>query len=385
MASHVPDEIARDAPPKLVVVRPAPGSLRIELSGTWRASQSVPDVAPVLSELDHERPAHVGFDTHEVVAWDSALVAFAARVATLAHEGDIEVDRTGLPLGAQRLLALAEATPKRPPTPAPPSPSRVARIGTRAIDRGHAVIDVVRWIGELTVAFVHLVTGRAKFRRRELFLQMQLTGARALGIVSLVAALIGLIIAFVGAVQLEKFAATVYVADLVSVAMIREMGAMMTAIVVAGRTGAAFAAELGTMRVTQEVDALTTLTIPPVELLVLPRVIAVTLMMPLLCIFADAVGLLGGAIVGIGAMHIAPRIYIDHTISAASLTDLFGGMLKAATYGLLIGAAACFEGLRAGRTAAAVGKAATAAVVDGIVLVIATCGVFAVLFYELGI
>ena len=195
----------------------------------------------------------------------------------------------------------------------------------------------------------------------------------------------GLIIAFIAAVQLQSFGATLYVANLTGIAMVRELGPVMTAIIVAGRTGAAFAAELGTMRVTQEIDAITTLGLSPVEFLVLPRVLAVTLMMPFLCVYADLIGVLGGAVVGVGVLHIPPGLYLDQTVHAVSLTDLFGGLLKATTYGFLVGAAGCFMGLRAGRSATAVGRAATSAVVAGIVLVIVACGLYAVLFYRLGL
>jgi phospholipid/cholesterol/gamma-HCH transport system permease protein len=339
----------------------------------------------VREALSRERPLRITFETRELSAWDSALVAFAAGVAQLASGANVAVDRTGLPEGARRLLALASATPRGAAAPPIPRESILARLGSRTLARRDGLMSWLGWVGEITIAGAKLVTGRAKFRGRDLFVQIQATGPSALGIVCLVAGLVGLILGFVGAIQLEKFGASIYVADLVGIAMVREIGAMMGAIVVAGRTGAAFAAELGTMRVTEEIDALTTLTISPVEFLVLPRVVAVTLMMPLLCVFADLMGVIGGAVVGIGALGITPRRYLEETIDAVSMGDLLGGMFKATVYGFLIGTAACLEGLRAGRTAASVGKAATHAVVDGIVLVIAACGVFAVLFYILGI
>ena len=380
----LPDEPI-DAAARLAIARSAPDVLTLQLSGSWRVGAVTPTAAQVRRELDDNRPARMVFETRAIEAWDTALVSFAARVVAIARELGVAVDRRGLPAGVQRLLALAEATPKRATKAVKPAPTWLARIGTHAVDRTDGVKNIVGWVGELTVAFARLIIGRAKFRSSDLFVQIQLTGARALGIVSLVAALVGLILAFVGAVQLQRFGATIYIADLVGVAMVREMGAVMAAIVVAGRTGAAFAAELGTMRVTQEIDALTTLGISPAEYLVLPRLIAVTLMLPLLCLYADLLGVVGGAVVGIGVMDIAPRIYFDQTIAAVSVGDLLGGVFKATAYGFLIGAAACFEGLRSGRTAAAVGKAATSAVVEGIVLVIAACGLFAVLFYLLGI
>ena len=296
----------------------------------------------------------------------------------------MKAEGDGLPPGVQRLLVLVEATPIEKRLARPP-PSLFARIGTRALARRNTAHQAVTMLGELTVAFGKLLLGKARFRRSDLWLQIEGAGPNALGIVGLVAGLVGVILAFIAAVQLRVFGATLYVASLVGIAMVRELGAVMAAIVVAGRTGAAYAAELGTMRVTQEINALTILGLSPIEFLVLPRVLAVTLMMPLLCLYADLLGILGGALVGVGLMGITPRLYYDQTIQALSLTDLFGGMLKATTYGLLIGATGCFTGLRSGRTAAAVGKAATSAVVASIVLVIVACGIYAVVFYRLGI
>lgn len=370
---------------QLKMTRPAPGALQLELSGTWRVGEPLPAPTLVGHELDAERPDHLRFDARGVQAWDSSLVAFAARVLAIAGAAGVAADRSGLPAGVQRLLALVAAPPAQP-TPTPQHrASLLARIGTRTVARRDAVKEVLAAIGELTIALGKLVVGRAKFRRSDLWLQMRACGASALGIVTLVVGLVGLIIAFISAVELKSFGASLYVANLVGISIVRELGAMMSAIVVAGRTGAAFAAELGTMRVTQEVDALTTLGLSPVEFLVVPRVLAVTLMLPLLCVYADVVGVLGGAVVGIGVMHVAPRLYLDQTVHAVSLTDLFGGLVKAATYGFLIGLVGCFMGLRAGRSAAAVGRAATSAVVAGIVLVIVACGLYSLAFYRLGL
>jgi phospholipid/cholesterol/gamma-HCH transport system permease protein len=168
------------------------------------------------------------------------------------------------------------------------------------------------------------------------------------------------------------------------VALVRELAALMTAFVVAGRTGAAFAAELGSMRASQELDALATLGISPTELLVAPRVLALALMMPLLTIYADVVGVVGGGIVGVSMLGLSPELYITQTLKAVTAAHVWGGLGKAAVYGLLIAAAGCRHGMRSGRSAAAVGEAATRAVVSGIVSVIAACGVFAVVFFELG-
>jgi phospholipid/cholesterol/gamma-HCH transport system permease protein len=210
-------------------------------------------------------------------------------------------------------------------------------------------------------------------------------GANAFGIVTLVTFLVGTILAFMGAVQLQQFGATIYVADLVGIAMTRDMGAMMTAIIMAGRTGAAFAAQLGSMKVTQEIDALTTMGISPLEFLVLPRVTALFLMIPLLCVFADCVGILGGAFVAWSMLNISLPTYLRETKAAITLTMIFGGIFKAAVYGVIIAVAGCLRGFQCGNSSSAVGEAATQAVVTGIVYVIVACGIFAFVFNVLGI
>jgi phospholipid/cholesterol/gamma-HCH transport system permease protein len=237
----------------------------------------------------------------------------------------------------------------------------------------------------MAIAVGRLLRGAARFRRVDLGLMLQHSGADALPIVTLISLLVGLILAFVGAVQLEQFGAAVYVADLVGIAMTREMGAMMTAIVMAGRTGAAFAAQLGSMKVNQEIDALRTMGISPLEYLVLPRMLALSLMMPLLCVYADLMGILGGAVIGIGMLDVAPVTYVQHTIDAVSYTDFFGGVFKASVYGVLVALSGCLRGMQSGDSASAVGDATTAAVVTSIVLIICASGIFAVIFYVLGI
>jgi phospholipid/cholesterol/gamma-HCH transport system permease protein len=189
----------------------------------------------------------------------------------------------------------------------------------------------------------------------------------------------------VSAVQLKQFGAQIYVANLVGVAMTREMGALMTAILMAGRTGAAFAAELGTMKVTQELDAFATAGFAIPEFLVLPRVMALVLMMPLLCLYADLVGILGGAAIGVGMLDLSWTMYLGQTTHAIRLGDTVGGVFKSAVYGSLIAGAGCLRGLQAGSSATAVGRAATSAVVTSVVAVIVACGLFAFLFYVLGL
>jgi phospholipid/cholesterol/gamma-HCH transport system permease protein len=360
------------------------GGVAIVLGGSWRLAGAVPQDGDVRAALDPGARV-VRFEAGALGTWDSALVSYIAGVSEVARERHIPVDRGGLPGGVRRLLALAEAGPARALPSGERPPSWLARVGLRAERRRQAGAGALAFVGDATVALARMAVGRARFRRRELFSLIQACGAQALGIVGLVSFLVGLILAFVGSIQLQTFGATLYVADLVGISIVREMGAVMAAIVVAGRTGAAYAAELGTMRVTQEIDALATLGISPVEFLVAPRIVAVALMLPFLCLYADLLGVLGGAVVGVTMIGIGPRVYYEQTIQVLTTSDLLGGVFKAAVYGALVAGAGCFEGLRSGRSAGAVGLAATRAVVDGIVLVIVACGVFAAMFYVLGI
>ena len=296
------------------------------------------------------------------------------------------MDREGLPVGVQKLLALAEAVPerkgaRREVTEAP----FLERVGMGTIGLAGSAKEMLGFLGDMTVTFLALLRMKAHYRASDLFLLIQQCGAQALPIVTLISFLVGVILAFVGAVQLKQFGAQIYVADLVGIAMMREMGAMMTGIIMAGRTGAAFAAQLGTMKVTQEVDALTTAGFSPLEFLVLPRVMALILMMPLLCLYADFVGVIGGAVIGVGMLDLSWTTYFNETANAISLTDISGGVFKASVYGVLIALSGCLRGLQCGNSSSAVGDAATSAVVTGIVAIVMACGIFAVVFYILGI
>ena len=258
-------------------------------------------------------------------------------------------------------------------------------VGHTAIGAGDSLGEMLKFLGEMAVTFFRLVRLRVRFRAVDLFLLVQQCGAQALPIVTLISFLVGVILAFVGAVQLKQFGAQIYVADLVGIAIVHEMGAMMTGIIMAGRTGAAFAAQLGTMKVTQEIDAFTTMGFSPLEFLVLPRVIALVLMMPLLCLYADFVGVLGGATIAMGMLDLSWTTYIRETMHAVGLTDIFGGIFKSAVYGVLVALSGCLRGIQCGNSSSAVGDAATSAVVTGIVAIVAACGIFAVVFYVLGI
>lgn len=363
------------------------GTLLITLSGAWRLQAGLPATDPLQKEIASLPPAgRIAFAAQTLEAWDSSLLTFVERLMQMARERGISADLDGLPKGLRRLMELAEAVPER--TGARKDvmeASLLERIGTSAIGTAGSIAEMLAFLGDMTTTFLRLFGMKARFRRSDLFLLIQQCGAEALPIVTLISFLVGVILAFVGAVQLKQFGAQIYVADLVGIAMMREMGAMMTGIIMAGRTGAAFAAQLGTMKVTQEIDAFTTAGFSAMEFLVLPRVLALVIMMPLLCLYSDFVGVLGGAVIGAGMLDLTWSTYLKETAAAVALGDVIGGVFKSSVYGVLIALAGCLRGLQCGNSSSAVGDAATSAVVTGIIAIIVACGTFSVVFYVLGI
>jgi phospholipid/cholesterol/gamma-HCH transport system permease protein len=362
------------------------GSLVVRLSGDWALEDGLRSVALVERAVDEGAPTSIRFDASDLGRWDSSILAFLVAVSGLGRQRGIAVDRSGLPDGLGRLLALAEAVPARAGARAHATDEIfIDQIGESAIRTQRAFSEGLAFVGEVTMALVNTLRGRARFRRHDLVVLIQQSGLEALPIVTLVTFLLGLILAFVGAVQLQTFGATIYVADLVGVAMVRDMGALITGIIMAGRSGAAFAAQLGSMRVTQETDALTTMALSPLEFLVVPRVLALSLMMPLLTLYGDAMGILGGAFVGWTMLDLSGVQYFQQTTSAVSVGDLWGGLLKGTVYGVLVAVSGCLRGMQSGKSSSAVGDAATSAVVTSIVAIIVACGMFAFLFYTLGL
>jgi phospholipid/cholesterol/gamma-HCH transport system permease protein len=356
----------------------------LEFVGAWLSQRGLPEPGDTLEALRARTVRRIAFDTDQIAAWDSGLVTFVLKVLSETAAQGITADRAGLPHGVGRLVALAEAVPERQTGRGGARPPWMARIGTRVIATTTALTTGLTFLGESLLALGALLRGRARFRTSDLFLVIQDCGPRALGIVTLISFLIGLILGFVGAVQLQQFGASIFVANLVAVAMTREIGCIMTAIVMSGRTGAAFAAQLGTMNTNQEIDALSTLGISPMEFLVLPRMLALIGMMPLLTVYADLVGILGGAVVGIGMLGLGPTQYLEQTRDAVRVSDLLIGVAKSSVFGVVVALAGCLRGMQSGRSAAAVGLAATSAVVTSIVFLIVLDGIFAVILNVLG-
>lgn len=372
---------------KISFSRSGEDTLVVRLAGSWKITQALPSADEVRVQLESSSGiGQITFDTQELTDWDSGLLTFLIKVIEQCSQNNIQADRQGLPQGVQRLIKLAAAVPeKEDARKTVEHKPFLEQIGDDVIDFVQSTGEIMTFLGEAFVATTKMLTGKARFRPIDLGLFLQENGARALPIVSLVSALVGLILAFVGIIQLKLFGAQIYVADLVGISMVRFMGAIMTGIIMAGRTGAAFAAQLGTMEVNEETDALRTLGIAPMEFLVLPRMLALTLMMPLLCLYANLMGILGGAVVAIGFYDINLMIFYRRTIQAVGLNDLGIGLFMSLVFGILVALAGCLRGMQCGRSASAVGDAATSAVVTAIVAIIVATAIITVACDFIGI
>lgn len=375
----------RDLQVENVEVSREGGNLRLRLTGEWTLYTPRPSFQEVVDRGDLASAERVRVDGAGIAAWDSHLLVFLIAAREACRRQGCRFEPVGLPEGLSRLLdQVPIEAQSEPEADEKLRPSFFANVGERARTASGRAADIFRFTGDLCVAAVHQAFRPHRFRWGDCLEAMQQTGAQALPIVGLISFLVGMIMAFQAAIQLRQFGADIFVADLVGLAVVREMGPMMAAIVLAGRTGAAFAAEIGTMKVNEEIDALQTLGAAPVEFLVLPRMLALFLMMPLLAIYADFLGILGGMAVAASVMDITPASYWAETREAIVLPDLLTGLVKAVAFGLLIAFAGCLRGLQCTRSSAGVGAAATSAVVTSILLIIVADAVFAVTFNRLG-
>ena len=358
-------------------------NVQILILGDWVIDQQVPDTAFVFDESSKK---DIYINANELGKWDSRLITFLVKLNKHALQNNRNLDLSSLPEGAQRLLHLAFAVDEREGARKHTKKLSIfTRAGADALKIISRTKSLLNFIGEITLSFGRFFRGKANYQRSDLWVTIQETGAEAFPIVSLIAFLVGAILAFVGVVQLNKFGAGIYVADLVAVGVVREMGAIMTGIIMAGRTGAAFAAQLGTMKVNEEIDALTTMGIDPIDYLVLPKIIALVIMLPLLSIYANFLGILGGASVALTILDVSIYQYLVQTIYSIQLIDFIGGMFKATVYGILVAVAGCRCGMECGKSAAAVGLATTSAVVSGIVAIVVSNAIMNVIYTTLGI
>lgn len=377
----------QDLSGEIIVERIDAASLVIRLSGNWMQGGKIKPVERLLEELAASEPVErISLQAGKLDKWDSRLPTYLLKILDYCQANRIEVDLTGLPEGVKGLLNLARAVPERAGARRTAQSTPVlARVGKVVLNGLADAKGLLAFIGETVLAAYRMMRGKARFRTIDLILCIQDAGPGALAIVTLISLLVGLILAFVGAVQLAMFGAQIFIADLVGLGTVREMGALMTAVIMSGRTGAAYAAQLGTMNVNSEIDALKTMGISPMEFLVMPRMLALILMLPLLCLYADLMGILGGTLVTISAFDVSLVQYFNETRKAVHLPDFGIGLFKSLVFAVLIATAGCMRGMQCGRSASAVGDAATAAVVNSIVYIVVADSVITLLCNRLGI
>ncbi len=370
----------------VTVSAPSPGVLAVAKLVSADAAPEGALAPSVALKVLGSYKAGVRIDGSAVTTWDSGVLSWIFKLETILRAQGHEVIRGGIPAVGEGLLVLASKVPERAGARRVSSRDAfLVTVGKNVIALRDAFLAWCDFVGELLLALGRACRGKAKVPVSDIWITLDESGPSALPIVTLISVLVGVILCFIGAQQLRQFGAEIYVANLVGIAMVREMGAIMAAIIMAGRTGAAFAAQLGTMQVNEEIDALKTFGFSPMEYLVVPRVVALVLMMPLLCIYADVLGMSGGALISSLTLDISLERYFQQLLTAVRLQDVVLGVFKSCIFGVLIAISGCLYGMRCGRSASAVGVAVTSAVVAGIVAIVISDAFFAVLCEVLGI
>jgi phospholipid/cholesterol/gamma-HCH transport system permease protein len=330
-------------------------------------------------------PDQLKVDASAIDYCDSAGIGLLLKLRDMQQSRNKSFVIDGLKPEFNKLLTLFDPGKIAVATPQGSLSRRVVEeVGRSVVAFVTGVGEEVSFIGELSVKLVQSLAHPLRLRWQDTMLITEKTGANAVGIVSLMGFLIGLILAFQSAIPMKMFGAQIFVADLVGISLFRELGPLITAVIVASRTGSSFAAEIGTMTVNEEVDALVTMGLDPVKFLVIPRVLSTIFVMPLLTMFNNIVGLVGAGVLML-SIGFTPITYIQRLQLAVHPHDVIGGLVKTLVFGALIASIGCLRGLQTRRDASGVGDAATQAVVSSIVAIVVTDGIFAVLYYHLGI
>jgi phospholipid/cholesterol/gamma-HCH transport system permease protein len=357
-------------------------TLVVRLGGDWRITGEHPVWTEGVPDGHRRR---VVLRAEQLGTWDSSLALYICAARVWGETNGIELALEGLPAAAGKLADLLARKPGSQAKSTAQPPGLITAVGATTVKLWAETKELAQLVGECVFSVGRFFRGQAQFRWRDCFSEMQQCGAMALPIVGLISFLVGVTMAYTGAIAVRQYGGDIWLADMVGLAVLREMGPMMAAVVLAGRTGAAYAATLGNMKANEEIDALSTLGVSPIDFLVMPRIVALFCMMPFLALYSDGLGLLGGmAIAAAPPLNIPPNLYWAETQTIVDLSDISTGLIKAASFGLLIGVAGCLRGLQADRSAAGVGQAATSAVVTAILLVIVADSIFAVIFNILG-
>ncbi|MBR6663205.1 MAG: ABC transporter permease [Alphaproteobacteria bacterium] len=354
-------------------------ALKIILNGDYLNYDDNNAKAVLREKVSKLKSQIIEIDASHLGKWDSTLVVVLFELYRVAQHKGLTIEANNLPQNLQKLINLALAVDRKPSKSDDKKLPFFDNVGAKTLAMWESLQKSGSFSYQVLVSIKRFFCKKAVFRQIDWLFALEDCSYKAVGIISLVSFMVGLILAFVGAIQLRTFGAQIYVASLVAIGMTRIMGAIMAGVVMAGRTGASYAATIGTMQVNEEIDALKTMGIPVTDFLVLPRIAALSFTMPLLTILADFMGVLGGAAVGVGMLNISPNEYLDYTINALSLDNFFVGLFHALVYGIIISMCGCYFGIYCGRNADSVGKSTTMAVVSSIVLMIVATGIITLL------
>ena len=362
--------------------QPADHGWRLHLAGDWRGAAAL-TLSPPPPELS---AGTLTLATDGLLAWDPALTAaLREQLAPLARSG-VTLHLQALPADVRTVLDIAlPVAGSAPPLPPAPPPRAVERLGLRLRGAGSQAMQTTAFMGEVVLALGRLLLGRSGMRGSDLLRQIDLTGPLSLPIVGLTCFLVGLILAYMGGAQLDRIGAQSFIPGVVTVGMVRELAGLMTGVILSGRVGAAFAAQLATMNVGEEIDPLRALGVDPVDHLVLPRVLALIGVAPLLIAYASAVGMLAGMLASSLAYGLPASEYLHLSLAALTWTHVWIGLFKGTLYAALVALAGCREGLLSGRNAQAVGEATTRAVVKALVWIVIAATATTIVFQSFGL
>ena len=346
----------------------------------WNADEEINRLSNDIRRLN---PRKVICRDNGIEQWDSSLVVLLYNL--MQGFPNISFETKSLPEGIRRLLELAFAVDRKPTLPQTEKENWLEQLGGQVLSIEESVRHGLTFIRKIGVSVLSWIKGQSIMRSDDFWFALQDCGPGAVAIVSLISFMVGLILAFVGAIQLKSFGAQIYVASLVAIGMTRIMGAIMIGIIMAGRTGASYAAAIGTMQVNEELDALKTMGISRIDFLVLPRILALVSAMPFLVVLADVMGILGGASVGVFMLGIAPAEYLRYTIEACNMTNFWVGLFHGVVFGVVIAVCGCYFGMMCGRNADSVGVATTRAVVYAVVWMIVMTGLMTLICEVMGI
>jgi len=360
------------------------GSIVVFLKGILNSDTITYFYKELTNLLKKEIPRKLTFNCKDITYCDTIGVSLFIKAAELARQNNYGYEITNLDKKYTQLLNLFHPDTLETVGEVTIKETFIERLGEDSLKLLADIKESITFIGQATIALLLSLLNPSKVRWKDVLVTSEKVGVNAFGIIALVNFLVGLVISFQSAIPLEKYGGTIFVADLLVLSTFRELGPLMTAIVVNGRSGSAFAAEIGTMKVNEEVDALTTMGLDPIRFLVVPKIIASLIMIPILTVFGNLFALIGGLVVMI-TLGFPPVAYLNEIVSAASYVDFLGGLFKSVFFAVIIAGVGCLEGLKTQKGPAAVGDSTTSAVVRGIILIILFDGIFGVLFYYLGI